>query len=76
MLFIALLASWQDSSGTPMHQDHILSYGVVERTVIQQGGSFHILTQGGGQGYLGGVNILFDEIVWGQVDQNVIDRFK
>lgn len=55
--------------------DHALHPGVVERTVILQNGSYHIRTQGGGYGYMGGPNVWLDDMVWGPVDQVVIDKF-
>lgn len=55
--------------------DHALHPGVVQRTVILQSGSYHILTSGGGYGYLGGPNIWLDDMVWGPVDQAVINQF-
>ena len=56
--------------------DHALHPGVVQRTVIQQGSSFHILTEGGGYGRLGGPNIWFDGAVWTPIDRKVINAFK
>ena len=57
-------------------ENHALHPGIVERSVIQNGSSFHILTQGGGYGRWGGLNIWFDNVVWDAVDQRVMDDFR
>ena len=56
--------------------DHALHPGFVERSVVNINGSFHVKTYGGGTGSLGGPNIWLDDIVWGPVDNNVIQQFK
>ena len=56
-------------------ENHLLHFGYVERTVVQNSGSFYILTRGGGSGILGGPNIWLDDLIWEGVDQNVIDEF-
>ncbi len=56
-------------------ENHALHPGVVERSVIQNGSSFHIYTQGGGYGRWGGPNIWFDNVVWDAVDQRVMSDF-
>jgi hypothetical protein len=55
---------------------HALHPGVVQRSIVEVGGSFHIYTEGGGFGYLGGPNVWLDDLVWGPVDQRVIDQFR
>ena len=57
-------------------ENHKLHPGTVERTVILKDGTYRIRTQGEGTGSLGGPNILFDDVVWGQVDRRVIDAFR
>jgi len=54
--------------------DHILHPGIVERTIVLQDGAYHISTQGGGAGIMGGPNTWFDEQVWSGVDQSVINQ--
>ena len=57
-------------------ENHALHPGVVERTVILKGQSYYILTEGGGYGMFGGPNIWLDDLVWGPVDQRVLDEFR
>lgn len=57
-------------------ENHKLHPGTVERTVILKDGSYHIRTQGEGTGRLGGPNVMFDDVVWGKVDRQVIDAFR
>jgi len=55
--------------------DHVLHFGVVQRTAILRNDSYHIRTEGGGSGYMGGPNVWLADRVWGPVDQAVIDKF-
>ncbi len=60
-------------------EDHALHPGIVERKVVKRGSSYHVLTEGGGYGYLGGPNIFLDDVVWSGVDNRVkqaVDAFK
>jgi len=55
-------------------ENHELHPGVVERTIVQQDGEFHIQTRGGGYGMWGGPNVWGDEHVWSDVDNRVIEN--
>ena len=53
-------------------ENHELHSGAVERTIVRDGDAFRIRTVGTGTGRWGLINILFDEWVWGDVDDTVI----
>ena len=56
--------------------NHLLDSGTVRRTVIRIGSKYHILTEGEGDGWLGGLNILGYKAEWRDVNQRVLDDFR
>lgn len=56
--------------------NHKLHPGVAERKVVELDGFYHILTEGGGSGVMGGPNIWLDELLWQFIDDPVIDYLK
>ncbi|PNQ56220.1 hypothetical protein C1141_13910, partial [Vibrio agarivorans] len=56
--------------------NHILHPGYVDRTIVNHNGWFYIKTVGGGSGPFGGINNTLDNLVWGPVNSNVINRFR
>ena len=58
------------------YPDHFLHPGFVVRSVFSMDNTVHIRTEGGGWGYMGGLNNFLKDTVWEPVDQNVINQFK
>ena len=56
--------------------NHLLDPGTVRRTVIRIGSKYHILTEGEGDGWLGGLNRFGYEAEWRDVNQRVLDDFR
>jgi RHS repeat-associated protein len=56
--------------------NHEIHPGTVIRTIILNDGSYRIRTRGIGSARWGGPNIWFDDLVWGPVDQAVIDELE
>jgi hypothetical protein len=57
-------------------ENHELHPGTIDRVIVVMGGNFHILTVGTGSGRWGGVSVGASDVLWGNVDQNVIDQFE
>ncbi len=56
--------------------NHIFHSGHVTRTIVPYKGSYHIQTIGVGYGRWGALNVMFDDGVWGPVDQSVANEFR